>query len=318
MKRFILVIALILYSFSSKASVGVVDLGAVFNFHPYVLLYYYPEYNAFMRPISGPLSSSNIDRVRKDRAKRAAQLSFKQKRESKELDAKISLLKSKYSQIQRKIQHERQLNFERVQTILSKKGANIAEVNAKAGIELSKKTAPLKEKLLKISNELRKTEAEKKEVLKESFYINFTNSKETKELNDKIIKEIKDAIDKVSSSIGISLVLNSSFWKKPVSNKSAIIDRGINPDYNRIMTLTGEWNEEHRSKSELKRFSEDYISDIINAKDYNIPESYMGKFILGQYTDMTLAVVKLLQKNSKINPKVKKAITRYLQYKTIH
>lgn len=294
---------------------AVVNLGMVFNYHPLVLMYYYPEYNAFMRPIDGKITIEKINMAKNIRDKKKKQLKASIDKLKKKLKLENKKLIEQKKVLINRMNKIRNLYLENLRKMLiGKKQSEIKTITLREQKNLNKKLKPYKKEVKKLEDRIKKIENEEKELDKKLFYVDFTTPKETEKFLNKIQEDMKTAIKKVALNKNIDLVLNSSIWERSIVKPENISYNFVKSNFMRVKTLSGNVEKRVLGQDDLVKFASSfyvkrnfYENIPMEIKDFN-------KFIVSEYADISISVIaEIFKLYDNINYKVKKGILAYLK-----
>ncbi|MDD5092499.1 MAG: hypothetical protein PHQ23_16480 [Candidatus Wallbacteria bacterium] len=136
------------------AAVGMVDIRAAFYYHPYVLLYYYPEYQAFMHPVKGRLTKATVFATREDMTKKKAKAAAEMPAKEKPFQDKLNSIKQERASIQQKILEIKNLAWEKqAKQITGKSPEELRQMNVSFSQELNKSLSPHEKRLSDMDRE---------------------------------------------------------------------------------------------------------------------------------------------------------------------
>ncbi|MDD2714530.1 MAG: hypothetical protein PHW04_01415 [Candidatus Wallbacteria bacterium] len=296
--------------------VGTVDLNLAFYYHPQVLLYYYPEFHTFMRPIEGRLTDSVIADTLKNRKLEQERIRAKNKSKQEEIKKKLNALDEEKNRLSIRILGEQSSIWEQQQKAASSNPSELTNT-LKQHEEMERALSPYQKKLDSIEIQSDELKSEQEKLINSEFLVEFYSPAETSREIDQIMAEIKDTLKKVAGKSGIQLILNSSFYDNEFSSEKTTSPGNAGGDYDRMnMVVSGEPKTHKDDKAGPDEGAKIFIKSFISGfseKRLPFKREDLNEFILGESHDLTVDVVSALLDNSEISPKFKAAVIQYLK-----
>ncbi|MDD2715516.1 MAG: hypothetical protein PHW04_06435 [Candidatus Wallbacteria bacterium] len=313
MRKVILIVSCVLMLPILEAATGVVDLGMAFNCHPLVLLYYYPQYQAFLRPLTVKLSEASILTAQKDLKEAKAKAEAENQAKIAELTKKKEALDAAKQGLQCKMDMAKNnYSQEQARVCYGKSPEEIMKINVTGSQQLERTLSPLQAQVDSIDQEIAGLQKEEKALKNRTFYLEFTTPEETSKLLARVRADVREAVKKVADAKGIDLVINSAVYKKAKNNAVAGRDYAA-PSFDRILAMSGIFSKEMLSRNDLKSFTGIYVQRLENEGGPPPGEGYFQGFLAGETTDLTADVAAALLNGSEIHSKVQESIITNLR-----